>query len=120
MYSLRSDTKYHENYPFMRFFKITVPNEVGYLNVHRSPTPRRGRGSLVVKVSDRGWHVTSSSPVPPKTRRVRKRCTLNISRAQTSPRWCCVVVMRGVPAQVSSSSLDHGSKLRGPLPKALV
>ncbi|GFW63206.1 DUF4817 domain-containing protein [Trichonephila clavipes] len=28
----------------------------------------RGRGSLVVKVSDRGWLVTSSSPVPLKTR----------------------------------------------------
>ncbi|GFW82930.1 hypothetical protein TNCV_2209821 [Trichonephila clavipes] len=26
----------------------------------------------------------------------------------------------GVPAQVSSTSLDHGSKLRGPSPKALV
>ncbi|GFV53029.1 transposable element Tcb2 transposase [Trichonephila clavipes] len=26
-----SDTKYHENYPFMCFFKITVPNVVGYL-----------------------------------------------------------------------------------------
>ncbi|GFX55233.1 RNase H domain-containing protein [Trichonephila clavipes] len=31
MYSNLSDTKYHENYPFMRFFKITVPNVVGYL-----------------------------------------------------------------------------------------
>ncbi|GFV35444.1 MAM domain-containing protein [Trichonephila clavipes] len=29
-----------------------------------------GRGSLVVKVSDHGWLVTSSSPVPLKTRRV--------------------------------------------------
>ncbi|GFW88117.1 hypothetical protein TNCV_217891 [Trichonephila clavipes] len=29
-------------------------------------------------------------------------------------------VERGVPAQVSSTSLDHGSKLRGPSPKALV
>ncbi|GFW68557.1 hypothetical protein TNCV_529121 [Trichonephila clavipes] len=32
LYSTLSDTKYHENYPFMRFFKITVPNVVGYLN----------------------------------------------------------------------------------------
>ncbi|GFY08743.1 hypothetical protein TNCV_5006561 [Trichonephila clavipes] len=30
------------------------------------------------------------------------------------------LVRRGVPAQVSSTSLDHGSKLRGPSPKALV
>ncbi|GFV46112.1 uncharacterized protein TNCV_1256681 [Trichonephila clavipes] len=32
--------------------------------------------------------VTSSSPVPLKTRRVGQRCTLNLSRAETSPRWC--------------------------------
>ncbi|GFU85319.1 uncharacterized protein TNCV_2386241 [Trichonephila clavipes] len=79
-----------------------------------------GHGSLMVKVSDRGCLVTSSSPVPLKTHRVGERCTLNLSRAQTSSRWCGVVVRRGVPAQVSSSSLDHCSKLRGPSPKALV
>ncbi|GFV90785.1 hypothetical protein TNCV_2323541 [Trichonephila clavipes] len=33
-------------------------------------------------------HVTGSSPVPLKTRRVGKRCTLNQSRAQMSSRWC--------------------------------
>ncbi|GFY09234.1 hypothetical protein TNCV_2991521 [Trichonephila clavipes] len=32
--------------------------------------------------------VTSSSPVPLKTRRVRQRCTLNLSRAETSSRGC--------------------------------
>ncbi|GFS79113.1 uncharacterized protein TNCV_4408371 [Trichonephila clavipes] len=65
--------------------------------------------------------VTGSSPVPLKTRRVGQRCTLNLSRAETSSRWCGVVVRRGgVPAQVSSTSLDLGSKLRGPSPKALV
>ncbi|GFX13030.1 uncharacterized protein TNCV_2356861 [Trichonephila clavipes] len=65
--------------------------------------------------------VTSSSPVPLKTRRVGQRCTLNLSRAEMSSRWCGVVVrIGGVPAQVSSTSLDHGSKLRGPSPKALV
>ncbi|GFU64374.1 uncharacterized protein TNCV_3947411 [Trichonephila clavipes] len=52
--------------------------------------------------------------VPLKTRRVGQRCTLNLSRAETSFRWCGVVVRRGVPAQVSSTSLDHGSKLRSP------
>ncbi|GFS66080.1 hypothetical protein TNCV_2510731 [Trichonephila clavipes] len=45
--------------------------------------------------------VTSSSPVPPKTRRV------GLSRAETSSHWCGVVVRRGVSAQVSSTSLDH-------------
>ncbi|GFW23448.1 hypothetical protein TNCV_3805451 [Trichonephila clavipes] len=47
-----------------------------------------GRGSLVFELSDRGWHVTSSSSVPLKIRRVGERCTLNLSRAQTSSRWC--------------------------------
>ncbi|GFV73649.1 uncharacterized protein TNCV_3200241 [Trichonephila clavipes] len=63
--------------------------------------------------------VTSSSPVPLKTRRVGERCTLKLSRAQSS-RWCGVIVRRGVPAQVSSTSLDHGSKLRCPSPKVIV
>ncbi|GFU75390.1 uncharacterized protein TNCV_4177321 [Trichonephila clavipes] len=77
-------------------------------------------GVQVVKVSNHGWHVSSSSPVPQKTRRVGQRCTLNISRAEMSSRWCGVVVRRGVPAQVSPSSFDHFSKLRGPSLKALV
>ncbi|GFV73319.1 uncharacterized protein TNCV_166771 [Trichonephila clavipes] len=64
--------------------------------------------------------VTSSSPVPLKIRRVGQRCTLNLSRVETSSRWCGVVVRRGVPDQVSSTSLNHVSKLRGPSPKALV
>ncbi|GFV35379.1 uncharacterized protein TNCV_3204111 [Trichonephila clavipes] len=51
-----------------------------------------GRGSLVVKVAGL---VTSSSPIPLKTRRVGEGCTLNRSRAQTSSCWCSVVVRRG-------------------------
>ncbi|PRD27564.1 UNVERIFIED_CONTAM: hypothetical protein NCL1_35019 [Trichonephila clavipes] len=47
------------------------------------PTSRRGRGSLMVKVSDRGWLVTSLNLVPLKTRRAGELCTLNLSRAQT-------------------------------------
>ncbi|GFT15748.1 uncharacterized protein TNCV_4943071 [Trichonephila clavipes] len=39
--------------------------------------------------------VTCSSPVPLKTRRVGMRCMLNMSRAETSSRWCGVVVRRG-------------------------
>ncbi|GFX20179.1 uncharacterized protein TNCV_1437391 [Trichonephila clavipes] len=52
-------------------------------------------GSPVVKVSDYGRYVMSSSPVPLKTRRVGQRCRLNLSRAETSSRWCGVVVRRG-------------------------
>ncbi|GFT99659.1 uncharacterized protein TNCV_1140521 [Trichonephila clavipes] len=39
--------------------------------------------------------VTSLSPVPLETHRVGQRCTLNLSRAETSSRWCGVVVWRG-------------------------
>ncbi|GFT05660.1 tigger transposable element-derived protein 4 [Trichonephila clavipes] len=39
--------------------------------------------------------VTSLSPVPLKTHRVGQRCTLNLSKAETSSRWCGVVVRRG-------------------------
>ncbi|GFW68353.1 uncharacterized protein TNCV_2263421 [Trichonephila clavipes] len=38
--------------------------------------------------------VTSSSPVPLNTCRVGERCTLNLSRAQTSSRLCGVEVRR--------------------------
>ncbi|GFU89247.1 uncharacterized protein TNCV_2549681 [Trichonephila clavipes] len=58
--------------------------------------------------------VTGSSPVPLKTRRVGQRCTLNLSRAETSSRWCGVVVRRGG----ASSGVVHVT--RGPSPKALV
>ncbi|GFV39459.1 uncharacterized protein TNCV_4796561 [Trichonephila clavipes] len=54
-----------------------------------------GCGSPVVKVSNHGRHVMSSIQVPLKTRRVGQRCTLNLSRAETSSRWCGVVVRRG-------------------------
>ncbi|GFU53590.1 hypothetical protein TNCV_3994671 [Trichonephila clavipes] len=39
--------------------------------------------------------IMSSSPVPLKTRHVGERCTLNLSRAQTSSCWSGGVVKRG-------------------------
>ncbi|GFU91390.1 hypothetical protein TNCV_2541581 [Trichonephila clavipes] len=54
----------------------------------------RGCGSSVVKVSNHDRHVMSSIPVSLKTRRVGQRCTLNLSRAETSFRWCGVVVRK--------------------------
>ncbi|GFX11298.1 hypothetical protein TNCV_2803621 [Trichonephila clavipes] len=72
-------------------------------NCDLPPTLFCGRGSLVVKTSDRGSFVTSSSPVALKTRRVEARCTLNLSRAQTSSRWCGVVVRRAT----ASSGVVH-------------
>ncbi|GFT71584.1 hypothetical protein TNCV_1055991 [Trichonephila clavipes] len=62
----------------------------------------------------------SSSPVPLKTRREGERCTLNILKAQTSSQRCGVIVKReGEQVQVSFSSLDYGSKLRGLSKKSL-
>ncbi|GFU57903.1 hypothetical protein TNCV_2891651 [Trichonephila clavipes] len=43
-------------------------------------------------------------------------CTLNMSRLQRPP----VGVEVRIGSQMSSLSLDHGSKLRGPSPKSLV
>ncbi|GFW54004.1 uncharacterized protein TNCV_3828121 [Trichonephila clavipes] len=63
--------------------------------IHQAPNESKGCGSPVVKVSDHGRHVMSSSPVPLKTRRVGQRCTLNLLRAETSSHWCGVVVRRG-------------------------
>ncbi|GFV75877.1 uncharacterized protein TNCV_1454741 [Trichonephila clavipes] len=65
------------------------------VNKEAPSTQSRGCGSPVVKVSNHGRHVMSSIPVPLKTRRVGQRCTLNLSRAETSSRWCGVVVRRG-------------------------
>ncbi|GFV51004.1 hypothetical protein TNCV_2540921 [Trichonephila clavipes] len=57
----------------------------------------------VVKVSDHGRHVMSSSPVPLKTYRVGQRCTSNLSTAQMSSCWCGAVVRR----EVASSGVIH-------------
>ncbi|GFX74574.1 hypothetical protein TNCV_1157911 [Trichonephila clavipes] len=54
-----------------------------------------GRGSRVVKVSDRSWLVMSLSPVTLRNHRIGERYMLNLSKAQTSSRWCGVVVRRG-------------------------
>ncbi|GFU69337.1 uncharacterized protein TNCV_3210011 [Trichonephila clavipes] len=55
----------------------------------------RGCGSPVVNISDHDRYIISSSPVPLKTRRVGQRCPLNLSTAETSSRFCSVVVRRG-------------------------
>ncbi|GFU67099.1 uncharacterized protein TNCV_4969481 [Trichonephila clavipes] len=73
------------------------------LGKHQQLLDSLGCGSPVVKASDHGRHIMSSSPVPLKTRRVGQRCTLNLSRAETSYRWCDVVVRRGS----ASSGIVH-------------
>ncbi|GFX21409.1 hypothetical protein TNCV_2821171 [Trichonephila clavipes] len=59
-------------------------------------SPVTGLSPLMLVAAVAEWYrhrivagfVTSSSPVPLKTRRVGQRCTLNLSRAETSSRWC--------------------------------
>ncbi|GFX28878.1 hypothetical protein TNCV_4251171 [Trichonephila clavipes] len=76
--------------------------------------------SPLVKVSDRGKHFMISSPVPLKTRHVGQGGTLNLSRAESPPVGVVWWLGDGVLAQMSSTSLDHGSQLRAPSPKAFV
>ncbi|GFV17121.1 hypothetical protein TNCV_3632841 [Trichonephila clavipes] len=85
-----------------------------------SEKPHRGCGSPVVKISVHGRHVTSAEASTTKDPPCRAAMHVNLSRVEMSFRWCGMIVRRGVLAQVSSSSLDHGSKLRGPSPKAPV
>ncbi|GFU50258.1 uncharacterized protein TNCV_300911 [Trichonephila clavipes] len=100
-------------------FKILIWDPYYKIDLEKAHI-RSGCGSPVVKVSDHDRHVMSSNPVPLKIRRVGQRCTLNLSRAETSSRWCGVVVRRGVLSQVHPTSLDHSSKSRGPSTKALM
>ncbi|GFT43109.1 uncharacterized protein TNCV_5119691 [Trichonephila clavipes] len=71
---------------------IQIPS-VGVVWKFREGVPAQnfGRGSRVVYLAG---IVTSSSPVPLKTRRIEQRCTLDLARAETSSRWCGVVVRR--------------------------
>ncbi|GFS57521.1 hypothetical protein TNCV_1401851 [Trichonephila clavipes] len=54
-----------------------------------------GRGSRVVKVSDRGWPCLEFEPSTTEDPTCRGAMPLNLSRAETSSRWCGVVVRRG-------------------------
>ncbi|GFX37515.1 uncharacterized protein TNCV_4899451 [Trichonephila clavipes] len=102
------------------FAKYLLISDNDLLMYAFSSHPAKGCGIPVVKVSDHGRHAMSSSPVPLKTRRVGQRSMLNLSRAETSSRGVVWKLEEEVPAQVSSTSFDHASKLRGPSPKALV
>ncbi|GFV41725.1 histone-lysine N-methyltransferase SETMAR [Trichonephila clavipes] len=53
--------------------------------------------------------VTNSNPVPLKTRRVGQRCTLNLSRAETSSRWCGTKGCRNHPSKLRTTKcIDNG------------
>ncbi|GFW13572.1 uncharacterized protein TNCV_1210381 [Trichonephila clavipes] len=74
------------------------------LKMHKAVTSKNSDStdSHLIKAAVAEWYryrtvaclATSLSPLPLKTRRVGQRCTLNLSRAETSSRWCGVVVRR--------------------------
>ncbi|GFS49338.1 uncharacterized protein TNCV_2411161 [Trichonephila clavipes] len=76
-------------------------NQYTFLTICFLPYSGHSKAKNVATVAE--WYryrtvaclVMNSSPVPLKTRRVGQRCTLNLSRAETSSRWCGVVVRRG-------------------------
>ncbi|GFU66700.1 hypothetical protein TNCV_3111841 [Trichonephila clavipes] len=69
-------------------FRSERTNEASTLTI----TPKRSSSRDVGTSSYRYHTATSSSPVRLKTRR---SFTLNLSRAETSSRWCGVVLRRG-------------------------
>ncbi|GFX42185.1 hypothetical protein TNCV_3003261 [Trichonephila clavipes] len=80
------------------FYYQCLPNGIMRLTVvPKGPSSNLGEGcgSPVVKISDHGRHVMSSSLVPLKPSLVKQRCTLYLSRAETSSCWCGAVVRRG-------------------------
>ncbi|GFT07933.1 uncharacterized protein TNCV_873621 [Trichonephila clavipes] len=73
--------------PALRPFKVEGPG-LAFRRVWVAAVAEWSRYRIVACL------VASSSPLPLKTRRVGQRCTLNLSRAETSSRWCGVVVRR--------------------------
>ncbi|GFV01388.1 hypothetical protein TNCV_1592481 [Trichonephila clavipes] len=62
----------------------------------------------------------SSSPVRQKTCGVGKRCTLDLSRAQTSSHWCDVVVKKGGRSSASFAIREKGGNRLVPDPNYMV
>ncbi|GFX52545.1 hypothetical protein TNCV_4325611 [Trichonephila clavipes] len=77
-----------DRHDFGAFVAVSIVPDTGALITPFNCRPFDGPGSLVVKVTDSWPPCHDSSLVPMKTRRVGERCTVNLSRAQTSSRWC--------------------------------
>ncbi|GFV59025.1 hypothetical protein TNCV_1814141 [Trichonephila clavipes] len=65
-----------------------------------------GCGRRGVKVSDRGWPCHEFKPSTTKDPPCRERCSLNLSRAQTSSLGVVWLLGEEVPAQASLTSLS--------------
>ncbi|GFU12697.1 uncharacterized protein TNCV_2585511 [Trichonephila clavipes] len=73
----------------LKYEAISVPQG----SVHLVKKTQERESSTCLFLITKGF--TSLSPVPLKIRRVGERCSLNLSRAQTSSCWSDVVVKRG-------------------------
>ncbi|GFS60842.1 uncharacterized protein TNCV_2002181 [Trichonephila clavipes] len=78
------------------FEKMAMPAPIPKSAVTMGVTNHFRNMTLTLRAAVAEWYryrtvacfVTGSNPVPLKTRRVGQRCTLNLSRAETSSRWC--------------------------------
>ncbi|GFS74295.1 hypothetical protein TNCV_3279871 [Trichonephila clavipes] len=91
-YHLKSSTKTNPYPNDFQNLKQDSQTSLEFNNDNQIPRPKlpfhiTGCGSPVVKVSDHGWHVMSSSPVPLKTHCVEQQCTIDLLIAETSSRW---------------------------------
>ncbi|GFW89168.1 hypothetical protein TNCV_2686011 [Trichonephila clavipes] len=73
----------------LKYEAISVPQD----SIHLFKKTQEGKSPTCNLLITKG--VTSSSPEPPKTRRVGEICMLNLSRAQMSSLWSDVVAKRG-------------------------
>ncbi|GFS94042.1 hypothetical protein TNCV_2573701 [Trichonephila clavipes] len=96
----------------LKYEAISVPQ--GSVHLVKTTQERKKNSTLDLLITK---GVTSSIPVPLKTRRVGERCTLNLFRAQTSSCWSGVVVKRG---QLKYRSRQPLFKITRSSPKALV
>ncbi|GFW64413.1 hypothetical protein TNCV_274371 [Trichonephila clavipes] len=82
---------------------------------------KSGRRGFVVKVWDHGWLVTSSSPVPLKKPLLRGAMHVkSVESSNVLPLVWYGSLKRDASSDAVLVTCDHGSKLRGSSPKALV
>ncbi|GFW71464.1 hypothetical protein TNCV_3459901 [Trichonephila clavipes] len=89
----RLQAKVHSHHTGWATFVVLISRTGNFVSCI-SKISKRGRGSQVVKVSDRGWCVVSLSPVPLRTRRIGERDVRLILRELIHPP-IVVVVRRG-------------------------
>ncbi|GBO31595.1 hypothetical protein AVEN_64599-1, partial [Araneus ventricosus] len=78
------------------------------------PHSNGGHGDLMVRSRLWGWRIQALNPIPLKIRCVLGLLHIKSYVGDHNSSLGAEAWRRGMPAQVSSSSSDRGSKLRGP------